>query len=74
MRMQDPVGIDRNAVDGSATGNPNEFKLLDLTPLMPSAGGYVHPRTGNSDFGPYPADMTERNAFRGPGFWNVDLA
>ena len=73
MRMQDPVGIDRNALDGSATGNPNEYKLLDLTPVMRSAGGYVHPRTGNSDFGPYPADMTERNAFRGPGFWNVDL-
>ena len=63
----------RNARDGSATDNPNEFKLLDLTPLVRSAGGYVHPLTGNSDFGPYPADMTERNAFRGPGFWNVDF-
>ena len=73
MRAEDPVGIDRNAVDGPATGNPNEYRLLDLTPLGPSAGGYVHPLTGNSDFGPYPADMTERNAFRGPGFWNVDL-
>ena len=28
---------------------------------------------GYSDFGPYPADMTERNALRGPGFWNVDF-
>ena len=74
MRAQDPAGVDRNAISGAATGNPNEYKLLDLTALMGSAGGYVHPRTGNSDFGPYPADMTERNAFRGPGFWNVDLA
>ena len=59
------------AVD--STDNPNEFTLLDLTPLVPHAGGYVHPLTGNSDFGPYPADMPERDAFRGPGFWNVDF-
>ena len=30
---QDPVGIDRNATGGDATENPNEFNLLDLTPL-----------------------------------------
>jgi len=24
--------------------------------------------------GPFPANMLQRNAFRGPGFWNVDLA
>jgi len=29
---------------------------------------------GISDFGPYPANMTHRNAFRGPGAWNDDLA
>src|SRR5271165_2344974 len=27
-----------------------------------------------SDFGPYPAAMTHRNAFRGPGAWNFDFA
>jgi hypothetical protein len=30
--------------------------------------------TGISDFGPYPANMNARNAFRGPGFWNVDVS
>ncbi len=73
MRAEDPDGIDRNATGGDSTGNPNEFNLLDLTPLVAHAGGYVHPLTGNSDFGPYPDDMLERNAFRGPGFWNVDF-
>ena len=73
MRAEDPIGIDKNATGGPATGNPNEYKLLDLTPLVQYAGGYVHPLTGNSDFGPYPDDMTERDAFRGPGFWNLDL-
>ena len=32
------------------------------------------PITGNSDFGPYPSNMTERGAFRGPGAWNLDLS
>ena len=73
MRAEDPVGLNRSATGGAATGNPNEFNLLDLTPLLPSAGGYVHPTQGTSDFGPYPDDMMARNAIRGPGFWNVDF-
>jgi hypothetical protein len=73
MRALDPVGISRNATGGSSTGNPNEFALLDLSQLLPYAGSYVNPVTGTSDFGPYPSDMTERDAFRGPGYWNVDL-
>jgi outer membrane receptor protein involved in Fe transport len=74
MRAQDPVGIDKNATDGPATDNPNEFNLIDLSPIVPYAGGYVNEITGNSDFGPYPADMTERDAFRGPGAWYLDLS
>jgi outer membrane receptor protein involved in Fe transport len=74
MRAQDPVGIDKNATGGSATDNPNEFTLLDLQPIVSAAGGYVNPITGNSDFGPYPADMTKRDAFRGPGAWYFDLS
>jgi hypothetical protein len=73
MRAENPDGIDLKATDGPATENPNEFTLLDLTPLVAHAGGYVHPLTGTSDFGPYPADMTERDAVRGPGYWNVDF-
>jgi hypothetical protein len=74
MRVIDSVGIDKNATDGPATGNPNEFTLLDLTPLLPKAGSYVNPKTGNSDFGPYPSNMTERDAFRGPGAWNSNFS
>ena len=33
----------------------------------------MNPLTGNSDFGPYPSSMTQRDAFRGPGAWNVDF-
>jgi outer membrane receptor protein involved in Fe transport len=74
MRAEDPVGIDKDARGGSGTGNPNEFTLLDLTPIMGSAGAYVNPLTGNSEFGPWPSTMTERGAFRGPGAWNLDLS
>jgi hypothetical protein len=73
MRAENPDGVDLKATSGEATDNPNEFSLVDLTPLVAHAGGYVNPITGNSDFGPYPADMTERDAVRGPGYWNVDF-
>ncbi len=56
------------------TGAPNQFNLLDLGPQQPGAGAYVDPFTGfTSEFGPFPASMTKRNAFRGPGFWNADF-
>jgi hypothetical protein len=74
MRALDPVGIDRNAIDGPSTGSPNQFKLLDLTPIMPYVGTYVNPLTGNSEFGPWPDTMTKRDAFRAPGVWNIDFA
>ena len=74
MRAEDPAGMNRKVGSGTATGNPNEYSLLDLSPLLPTAGSYAHPLTGNTDYGPYPADMTERNAFRGPSNWNLDFA
>ena len=73
MRGLDPVGIDRVANGDEPTGSPNEFTLLDLSPLEPYYGTYVNPIQGTSDFGPYPDTMTKRNDFYGPGAWNVDL-
>jgi hypothetical protein len=35
---------------------------------------FVNPVVNISDFGPFPTNMSQRNAFTGPGFWNVDLA
>ena len=50
---------------------PNNF-VIDT---LPQALNYSNPAYGGiSDFGPYPATMTKRNAFSGPGAWNVDLA
>jgi outer membrane receptor protein involved in Fe transport len=49
---------------------PGQFQYLPTTGL--TSGLFVNPLTGNSEFGPFPASMTGRNAFRAPGFWNLD--
>jgi outer membrane receptor protein involved in Fe transport len=50
---------------------PNSYTVLTL----PAANEAVfNPALGISDFGPFPANMTGRNAFRGPGAWNLDAA
>jgi hypothetical protein len=50
---------------------PNQYNILTL----PGANETVFdPALGISDFGPYPANMTGRNMFRGPGAWNLDAA
>lgn len=53
---------------GVDTGNANSFNVLNLTGLSSSEF------PGDSENGPFPSNMTDRNAFRGPGGWNLDLA
>ncbi len=53
-------------------GNNNVFDLLTVP--LPASFGPLNPVTGISDYGPFPAGMTHRNAFRGPGAWNLDAA
>ena len=60
--------------DGS--GNPaptpgvaNSFDYINL----PASVLFTNPVAGNGAVGPFPAEMTRRNAFRGPGFWNMDM-
>jgi Carboxypeptidase regulatory-like domain/TonB dependent receptor len=56
----------------------NSFTVLTLpaantTPFDPALASAAFP-AGISDFGPFPGNMTGRNAFRGPGAWNLDAA
>lgn len=53
------------------TGQGNFFNYIDLTGQPVGAFGNAV-CGGCSDFGPYPANMTRRNQFRGPGLWNLD--
>ncbi len=38
-----------------------------------NTGSYINPLTGDSDFGPFPNNMTGRDAFASPGTWNLDM-
>jgi hypothetical protein len=51
---------------------PNSYNLLSVP--VPASFAPLNPVTGISDLGPFPAGMTARNAFRGPGAWNLDTA
>jgi hypothetical protein len=55
----------------TSTGSPNEFNYLNIG--VPDTS-YANSRVGVSDFGPFPARMTGRNAFNAPGWWNADFA
>jgi hypothetical protein len=76
MRMLEVGTVDRSGSGDPkpVPGEPNRWEYIDLRSQLPAVGSYANPLTGSSDFGPYPANMTERNAFRGPGRWNVDAA
>lgn len=49
----------------------NSYAALTIAPPANSTSGSS---LGFSDLGPFPAGMTGRNAFRGPGAWNLDTA
>src|SRR5258707_815497 len=52
-----------------ANMGPNNYSVLNL----PAGNSFPFNSTlGVSDFGPFPATMTTRNAFRGLGAWNFD--
>ncbi|MFN0141057.1 MAG: hypothetical protein ACKVQW_13345, partial [Pyrinomonadaceae bacterium] len=56
-----------NISNAAATSGTNSFNVLNL-----SNQNYV--AIADAENGPYPDNMTARNAFRGPGSWNVDMA
>jgi len=61
----------KSAIGSNFSGTPNNFLLASL----PAALNYSNPAFGGiSDFGPYPATMTGRNYFTGPGAWDLDAA
>jgi hypothetical protein len=57
------------------SGVPNSFKVMNLAFQSAGTGAnaYYNQYTGTADFGPYPATMSRRNAFRQPGAYDVTL-
>lgn len=66
-----PINFKQTKAQATHPSSPNRFLLIDLSNQTP--GNFINPRTNTAEFGPFPSDMTGRNAFRGPGFWNVDF-
>jgi hypothetical protein len=54
--------------------SPTSNTFVALTDPAAAMVGPLDPALGISDFGPYPANMSGRNIFRGPGAWNADIA
>ena len=52
-------------------GTPNRYNFIDLSNLTP--GEFVD-GINLGENPPFPSNMSARNAFRGPGFWNLDSA
>lgn len=50
----------------------NTFNIFDFSKINVDES-YVNAKTGNADFGPWPADFTGRNYFHSPGTSNLDL-
>ena len=51
---------------------PNTYNIYNFANLNVNES-YVNPKTGDADFGPFPANMTGRNYFHAPGTFNIDL-
>ena len=62
---------------GQDGGGTNSYIIGNLPPAVPYGNPALatpdHP-DGISDWGPFPATMTARNSFRGPGAWTFDAA
>ena len=59
----------------NGTGNPNganSWNFIDLSQVLSST--FLDGFSGGTEVGPFPANMTTRNSFRRPGFWNVDAS
>jgi hypothetical protein len=54
---------------GGVAVGANNFDILNLPVANNFTGSF-----GISDFGPYPANMTGRNTFSGPGAWTFDMS
>ena len=49
----------------------DSYTLWDFSNI--ATNSYLNPLTGSSDFGPFPGNMTGRNAFRTPGTLDLDM-
>jgi hypothetical protein len=58
--------------EATPTANPNTWNYYSLEGLKINSD-WVNPITGTAEIGPFPANMSGRNRFMGPGLWHIDL-
>ena len=68
--LNGPVQFHGSSNPSPVAGTPNSFVYIDASRLTTGAFSNAF---GTYEVGPYPADMSKRNQFRGPGFWNFDF-
>lgn len=85
---QEPTQRTGNMTNLSSASSPNTFAYMRFKSYYDTDGNLtsnynqvVNDISGTSDFAPcntvgcpWPAGMTQRNAFRGPGSWNQDIS
>lgn len=71
-RLTPATPVPSHHVGSPKMAGPNVFTALNLP--LPASFAPLDPQLGISDFGPFPANMTRRNAFSGPGAWNSDVS
>jgi hypothetical protein len=69
--LNGPVSFKGPGNPSAVPGAPNTFTYIDTSGL--TTGVFQSPTGFGYEEGPYPADMSRRNQFRGPGFWNFDF-
>jgi hypothetical protein len=67
-----PLDVDGQGDAVPLAGQGDTYSYIDLTSQLSQLGAYADPLTGLADYGPYPSNMTARNNFRRPGYWNLD--
>jgi outer membrane receptor protein involved in Fe transport len=67
-----PIDLNGQGTSAPRSEQGNLYTYIDLTNQLSQAGAYADPLTGFADYGPYPSNMTARNNFRRPGYWNLD--
>ena len=81
-RMMESSPIPRNPQPAQAvvsSGLPDTYSILnecsDITKFTGCSydSSYANPILGYSDWGPFPSSMTQRDAFRSPGDWNMNF-
>lgn len=69
LRIKPTAALARSNSNPVSTGE-NIFTYLDLSNQTPNP---FTDASGGTEVGPFPTDVSRRNAFRAPGGWNFDL-